>query len=413
MNSLKYAALGDVQKTGFSVPQAAERLTRLFYLEKRLMLFCAAHMVSVEDCDLKGYLGRLQYQAAGRADTLRKRLRELRTPKVRMDGVPDPFLELLADEGMHATDDQEVTAIAHWFHAGLQGVYRTYRTDTNPLADAPTCDLLDTFEVFLRPAVEQLEACLRESASTANNLSTVERLTPYLRAAGGWGGSQTRTEAPARQRSTEPFKVSRHPGRDPSLPRVWDYVKPAPEDVRMQLVYMMGIRFSEINVGEGLSVVLCETAGMPWEFYFDVSRHLWDEVRHSMMGQAAIESTFGSRDAVPMRDYESAYCMEAAPLEQYATLGLEIEGGQMKYPVGKRGEWEFCRDIARHPLMTIFQDYDWADEVLHVTLAKRQLSGWFTEGTEKLSELAAQGKAHRTEVKARWQPTSLLWPKQD
>ncbi|HEY0790563.1 MAG TPA: hypothetical protein VGD78_05810 [Chthoniobacterales bacterium] len=410
MNSLKFAALGDVRKTGFSVPQAAERLLRLFYLEKRLMTFCAAHVVTVRDRDLKAYLGRLQYEAAERADTLRKRLRELRTPKIRLDKVPDPSLELLVEESMHAANDHEVAAIAHWFHAGLANAYHRYRTETNPLADAPTCGFLDAFRVALQHTVEQLGACLRELAPTGDVVSSVERLAPYLRATGGWDGSEKSSVTPPRQRSTVPFTVSRRPGRDASLPRVWDYAKPASEDVRMQLVYMMGIRFSEINVAEGLSVVLCETPGMPWEFYFDVSRHLWDEVRHSMMGQAAIETTFGSRDAVPLRDYESVYCMESAPLEQYATLGLEIEGGQMKYPVGKRGEWEFCRNSARHALMTTFQDYDWADEVLHVNLAKRQLSGWFTEGTEKLNELAALGKTHRTEVKVRHAPVPLGWP---
>jgi hypothetical protein len=128
------------------------------------------------------------------------------------------------------------------------------------------------------------------------------------------------------------------------------------------------------------------------------------------MGEAAIESTFGSRDMVPMRNYESVYCMEAAPLEQYATLGLEIEGGQMKYPVGKRGEWEFCKGAAHNALMTTFQDYDWADEVLHVNLAKRRLSEWFPDGTEKLYELAAQGKARRSEVKTRQQPVELVRP---
>jgi hypothetical protein len=53
------------------------------------------------------------------------------------------------------------------------------------------------------------------------------------------------------------------------------------------------------------------------------------------MGEAAIESVFGNGSAIPMREYERVYCMEAPPLEQYATLGIEIEGGQMRYPVGK------------------------------------------------------------------------------
>ena len=90
------------------------------------------------------------------------------------------------------------------------------------------------------------------------------------------------------------------------------------EDVSDYFAYMLGIRFSEINVAEGLAVVLCETKEMPWEFYWDISRHLWDEVRHSMMGEAAIEATLRATNAIPMREYESVYCMEAPALEQYA-----------------------------------------------------------------------------------------------
>ena len=149
---------------------------------------------------------------------------------------------------------------------------------------------------------------------------------------------------------------------------------------------------------------------MPWEFYHDLSRHLWDEVRHSMMGEARIESTFGDLRAVPMRDYESVYCMEAPALEQYATLGLEIEGGQMKYPVGKRGKWEFCRDVAGHALMTTFQDSDWADEVPHVNIAKRQLTEWVQGGAKALSVIAEEGKANRTKVKQRYAPVRLNVP---
>ena len=55
---------------------------------------------------------------------------------------------------------------------------------------------------------------------------------------------------------------------------------------------MLGIRLSEINVAEGLAIVIYESKDKPWEFYHDLARHLWDEVRHSMMGEAAIEAVF-------------------------------------------------------------------------------------------------------------------------
>ncbi len=406
MKTLRFAALGDAQKPGFSVPEAARRLLRFAYVEKRLLFFCAAHLVGVRDRDLKVYLGRLGHAAAGRADALRRRLRELRTPKVRLEASPDGELTRLLDEAMPARDDLEVLATALWLHAGLAAAYRDYREKTNPVADAPTLEILDALEPALRASVDALGAAAAAEGRAVPDVAS--RREPYLAAAGGWDGTGPRPDhPPTPDRSREKFAVTRTPGRDGALPRVWDYVKPPMESAPAHLRYMMGIRFSEITVAEGLGVVLCETPDMPWEFYLDLSRHLWDEVRHSLMGEAAIESTFGDLRAVPMREYESVYCMEAPALEQYATLGLEIEGGQMKYPVGKRGEWEFCRDAARHPLMTTFQDYDWADEVLHVNLAKRQLLDWFPDGPERLGELASVGKAHRAEVKGRGLPAEV------
>ncbi len=133
-------------------------------------------------------------------------------------------------------------------------------------------------------------------------------------------------------------------------------------------------------------------------------------MRHSLFGEAAVEHTYGHRGAIPIRDYEAIYALEAPPLEQYAVLGLEVEGKNMRYPPGKRQEWEFARDMAHHPLMTTFQDYDWADEVLHVNIARRQLDGWFEGGLRAISEFSRRGKAHRTEVKARQTPTAIPHP---
>ena len=53
--------------------------------------------------------------------------------------------------------------------------------------------------------------------------------------------------------------------------------------------------------------------------------------------------TYGNRAALALRDYEGIYALEAPPLEQYTVLGLEVEGQNMRYPPGKRQEWEFTR----------------------------------------------------------------------
>jgi hypothetical protein len=403
----KFAGLGDVKRPGLSVSSATERLLCLAYVEKRLMFLCAAKMIPVPERDLKLLLGRLQYNAAGRCHSLRNRLREMRTAKVRIDGTPNEALAILLDEALYCDDRREVARLVWWFHHELLASYEDYLATTNPLADAPTGELIETFIPRLHAAIACLGAHLDQLGVPEPERKAVLKLQKFVDAAGGLDGSKPSGEIASRERSTEPFAVSRKPGRDAGVNRVWDYPKPPMEEVADYFAYMLGIRLSEINVAEGLAIVLCETKEMPWEFYRDISRHLWDEVRHSMMGEAAIEATFGAANAIPMREYESVYCMEAPALEQYATLGLEIEGAQMKYPIGKRGEWEFCRDAAKHPLMTTFQDFDWADEVLHVSIAKRQLSEWFHDGAKELSALAQEGKQNRTKVKERHPPVQI------
>jgi hypothetical protein len=403
----RYAGLGEVKKAGLSVQSAAARLHHLSFVEKRLSFFCAAHLVGTPIRDLKLLLGRAQFLAAGRCSALRRRLQELRVPKVRVDNRPSEALELAMDEALHCENSKEAAGIAHALHAELVTTYVRYLDQTNHLADSPSCDLISSQLPLLRGITESIDAYIEASGERQTEI----RLEKFFSAAGGLDGcGRCCDKLPPRERSEKPFAINRNAGRPSSPPPVWDYIKPPVEETASHFVHMLGIRLSEINVAEGLAIVIYESKDKPWEFYHDLSRHLWDEVRHSMMGEAAIEAAFGNSGAIPMREYERAYCMEAPPLEQYATLGIEIEGGQMRYPVGKRGEWEFCRDAAKNSLMTTFQDYDWADEVLHVNIARRQLTDWYPGGLKELSLFAQEGKLKRTEVKQRQAPVKLAVP---
>jgi hypothetical protein len=403
----RYAGLGDVKKAGLSVPVAAARLHHLSFVEKSLMLFCAAHLVGTPIRDLKLLLGRAQFLAAERCASLRKRLQELRMPKLRVDKHPSEALGVAMDEALHCESDKEAASIAHAIHKELISTYLHYLEETNPLADSPSCDLIASQLPLLRGITESLAAFILNSGEQYS----VTRLEKFYHAAGGFDGSREGSQKlPPRERSEKPFQIDRRAGSPPASAMVWDYIKPTLEETDDYFVHMLGIRLSEINVAEGLATVIYESKDKPWGFYYDLSRHLWDEIRHSMMGEAAIEATYGHSGSIPMREYERIYCMEAPPLEQYATLGIEIEGGQMRYPVGKRGEWEFCRDAAKNSLMTTYQDYDWADEVLHVNLARKQLSDWFPGDVKELSLFAQGGRMKRSEVKQRHSPVKLTIP---
>jgi hypothetical protein len=408
----RYAGMQRVAAPGLSVAQAAERLLRFAYVEQRLMRLFCSRIVSISQRDVKVLLARLQYEAALHSNNWRSRVSEMRTNKSKLEKAPDPALEILFDEAEHLPGTYPFLAVvARLLKPALYQAYRAYQAATNGLADYPSVRLLQQHLPEEEEHLRLLNLALNDITPAQEEVRIAQeweqRLSDFLAAAGGIDGTAPRSEARSRIASTQLYHIPHILTRDQSLPRVWDYVVPLSEKVSAYLNYMMGLRISEINVAEGLAIVLFETPGMPWSFYLDISRHCWDEMRHSLFGEAAIEATYADRDALPIRDYEGVFVMEASPLEQYAVLGLMVEGKNMKYPPGKRQEWEFARDRARHPLMTTFQDFDWADEVLHVNIARRQLDSWFEGGLKTISPFAERGNAHRTAVKQRHPPAYL------
>lgn len=412
MKDYHYAGLQRIFAPGLSVAEVRERLCRFAYVEQRFMRLLSSRIVSIPHMAVKALLARLQYEEALHADSWRNRILELRTNKSRLEKTPDPALEILFDEAEHLPDGYPfLSAVTHVLKPALCDAYRAYQAATNGLADYPSVRLLrqilaeeEEHARLLSTVVENMVPTEEERRVSA---AWEETLKSFLHAAAGIDGTAPHAQPRPRAASVHPYRIPHTLVRDETVSHVWDYVAPPLEDVSAHLNYMMGLRLSEQNVAEGLAIVLFETPAMPWSFYLDISRHCWDEMRHSLFGKAAIEFTYDDLAALPMRDYEGIFVMEASPLEQYTVLGLEVEGKNMKYPPGKRQEWEFARDSAKHPLLTTFQDFDWADEVLHVNIARRQLDSWFEGGLKAIQPFSGHGREHRTEVKHRHSPVAL------
>ncbi|UOK56663.1 hypothetical protein MGI18_17715 [Bacillus sp. OVS6] len=106
-----------------------------------------------------------------------------------------------------------------------------------------------------------------------------------------------------------------------------------------------------------------------------------------MFGQAALEAE--GIEWMSQPQYTSDYDINAhkLPGAQYTWLSIGIEEGAMAR-TGKRAEYEFCRDEAKHPLMTQFQDYDWADEVVHANFGRKWAPDLIGENIEFVREVA-------------------------
>ena len=161
---------------------------------------------------------------------------------------------------------------------------------------------------------------------------------------------------------------------------------------------LLYVRLTEMHVVELLGLTLYEWPDASFDVHRDLARHLWDEARHSMLGEVAFETRGVDWHTVPHElSFASYPNTELEPRERYALL-YRSEHAVM----GKRGKGDpqhagkpdqhALASASGDPLSTLFLDFDWADDVLHVHLARRVLARAF-EGTQDRDEAGARAAA--------------------
>jgi hypothetical protein len=178
-----------------------------------------------------------------------------------------------------------------------------------------------------------------------------------------------------RQHSAQPYVYDPIPKRDERFQDLWNQgvnaeaFLYAPEFAPQPKALMMLFkRLREIDVPEMMASIIHETRGKPWDYYHDMTRQLWDEARHAMMGEVGFVAlgVDWSRARIT-HNWSLRLNTECTPLERHAVLYF-IEQGLMTR-TGKRYEWELA-SASGIPLMATIQDFDWADEVLHAQLGR-------------------------------------------
>lgn len=387
-----YTGIEQSDRVGLAVEACVARISRFGFVAKQLMLVQAAKMSSTANWEFKAALGRQIWESAQHWGSWRARIGELRGHEHLIErqaegGLHDFFLELL-----HSDNDAE---LAVGLYAVILPAYRAalerYTAETNPLVDQPTVRavrhvLLDLDEqlAFGQSVLAAIVPTARPALATWR-----EHLERYLDAAGGLDGTgPTRPsfELPSPRHADE-FRIPGTFARDARFTTTLPKVNPYREDeVQSALLSKMWVRAQEMTAAELCATVLFEWEDLPYEGCLDLARHCWDETRHSLFGQAALESQGIALPSVPSWIGYAEHTMPAYPQKRYAHLAIATEAGAMRHPGGKRGEWEWCKEKAQHPLMTTYQDFDWADEVNHVAYGRQWLIRYFCAGDRKRAE---------------------------
>jgi hypothetical protein len=127
-----------------------------------------------------------------------------------------------------------------------------------------------------------------------------------------------------------------------------------------------------------------------------MSRQLWDEARHAMMGEVGFVALgVDWTQARITLNWSHRLNTECTALERHAVLYF-IEQGLMPR-TGKRYEWEVAVDSGL-PLMATLQDYDWADEVLHAALGRE----WYIPQVGDYKQALAYGDVCWSRILSNW-----------
>jgi len=253
---------------------------------------------------------------------------------------------------------------------------------------------------------EKAVHCLVTKEHRESAAHWISLLEICLGTAGALDGSGTIVEGrePTRFYSSRPFVYNGEPNRDERFPDpynmsvdaeafLYDETMP-PEPKVLMMLYK---RLREIDVPEMMSSIISETKGKPWGYYRDMTRQLWDEARHAMMGEVGFISLGIDWPSLVMINSTWSRCLhlEMKPKERHAILYF-IEQGLMP-KTGKRHEWEVSRK-AGLPLAVTFQDFDWADEVLHARIGR----DWYVQDMPSSAEAVAYGDACRSKIQTCW-----------
>ncbi len=404
------AGMAEAVEPGISVEESVRRLKVAHHAFRRLHGIWVSRIASEPVYELKMAFSHHAYLAAEHVTALRVRVGEMREPPLGLDKVPGPGLELLFDEIRQApTTEALLMGIYEVALPELRAALERHWRVTHPLADQPTRRLLRWALVELedvmdygRRAIQALVGAEGREAFVAGR-SVLERA---LAAMGGLDGcGEKRGELPERLYSRVAWKYDGMPQRDGRFAdpynmgvnaEVFLYDPAMPAEGKVLMMYYKRLR--EIDVPEMMSSIVSETENKPWGYYRDMTRQLWDEARHAMMGEVGFVSV-GVDWAKAVRvnfTWALGLNTQLTPKERHAVLYF-IEQGLMP-KTGKRHEWEVALS-AGNPLASTFQDFDWADEVLHARVGR----DWYVSDMPGAHEAIAYGDRCWSKVLMGWE----------
>ncbi len=396
-------------KPGLSIDDCVDRLKRHHWAFRRLHEIFIQRLTAEPIYELKMAFSLHAHYCAEHAAAWRGRVGEMREPPLGLDEVPHAAFEVFFDEILAAPDTGALlVGIYRQALPRLHAALRRHLADTNPLVDHPSVRIIrfalievDEMIGYGEKAVAAIASAEKPEALTA----WAATLDGLLVSSGGFDGAGARSDAvPERMFSAKPRVYDKVPKRDERFAdpynmgvhaEVFLYDEKMPALPKTLMMYYKRLR--EIDVPEMMASIIAETKGQPWGYHVDMTRQLWDEARHAMMGEVGfVRAGIDWRKFVRVNfTWSLALNTQLKPLERHAVLYF-IEQGLMP-KTGKRFEWEVGL-ASGDEFAALCQDYDWADEVLHARIGR----DWYVKQIGNAKQAIEYGDACWSRVLIDW-----------
>ena len=405
-------SMAHAAESNWTIDESVTRLKRLHYVLKRAYEVCTARITGEPIYELKTALSYHAYLCSEQVSAIRQRVSEMREPPLGLDKVPHVGLQRLMDEVTAAPTTEAL--LLGLYQVALPAVIEAaerLKIDAHPLADAPTVRLAKLMVFELKEVVEfgrKAISCLVSLDQAESYASWIDMLTQCLVAAGIHDAKQhvspiASVAVPEPLYSANEHHWVKEPRRDARFmdsynagvnPEAFLYDKQfSPRDKTLMMFYK---RIRELDVPEMMATILHEMPEQPWEFHREMVRQLWDEARHAMMGEVGFASLGIDWRKIPINfTWSRNLNLQLTARERHGVLFF-IEQGLMPR-TGKRYEWE-VGVASGSPLSALFQDFDWADEVLHAQIGRR----WYVPQFKSLNEALEYGDRCWSKVLMHW-----------
>lgn len=385
-------------KTGYEVNDNVHLLKKYNYIETRLHEIYCAHLPSTPEWEVKCAMSLHLWLDAEHSAALRKRVTEMRQPPLHLDKVPDENLKVLLDEVIRSENTLELlVGIYRVIKPQLSKSYMQHLRETNKLTDFPTYRMLKAILQEEEEMVQWGEEAIVALIKTSNDERVAQSWQTHLESL-----LPTHTESPPNTLRSNglPYEMDVEPKRDERFIDCFNHTasfshyfhnESLEDDERVYaLIYK---RLREMDVPEWMAPIIYKTKGKPWEYYVDLSRQLWDECRHAMMGEVALYHQGMPFYKYPI-DMVSSVTINTTlqPIEAHLILwGIEQN---LMLKSGKQAEWQIAK-TSDYQYVAMLQDYDWADEVLHAQIGRK----WLLPDFDSLEDM----KATYLMINEKWQ----------